>query len=64
MTDKHHESWQVRSICPHCNKIIERTVSIGERVVIIHCDHCSHGYEYIHVVQHSVVVEDTLNEQY
>ena len=30
----------------------------GEAVVSVHCEHCTHGYDYTHIVQEHVEVED------
>ncbi|RIV21094.1 hypothetical protein D2Q93_10745 [Alicyclobacillaceae bacterium I2511] len=54
-----HAHWEIRSICPRCEKPNFVHVPVGERVVQIHCQHCAHGYEYIHVVQHPRYVEDS-----
>ncbi|MCL6636923.1 MAG: hypothetical protein K6T26_03140 [Alicyclobacillus sp.] len=55
MGSKH---WEVDSVCPRCEKVNHLRIPVGERVVRVYCEHCTHGYEYTHVVQEHVTVED------
>lgn len=61
MTQVH---WEFDSECPHCGKINHVRSPEGERVVAVHCEHCPHSYEYVHVIQEHEVIElpsDVLN---
>ncbi|QQE80057.1 hypothetical protein [Alicyclobacillus sp. SO9] len=53
-----HRHWEIDSICPKCEKTNHLSVPEGNTVVRVHCEHCTHGYDYIHVVQEHSVVED------
>lgn len=53
-----HKHWEINSVCPNCGKVNHVKVPEGEHVVRVHCEHCTHGYEYTHVVVHPQVVED------
>lgn len=55
MNSKH---WEFKSICPKCDHVSTHSSPIGEVVVRIHCEHCSHGYEYTHVIIEHKEVED------
>ncbi len=53
-----HIHWEIDSVCPQCGNVNHVRVREGERVVRVHCEHCTHGYEYTHVVYEHTVVED------
>lgn len=54
-----HRHWEVDSVCPRCGKTNHVSVPEGETVILVHCGHCTHGYEYTHVVSEHDVVEDS-----
>ncbi|MDQ0191344.1 hypothetical protein JI721_14025 [Alicyclobacillus cycloheptanicus] len=54
--------WEVDSVCPKCEKTNHILIPEGETVVRVHCEHCTHGYEYTHVVTEYDVVEDETDE--
>ena len=57
-----HGHRAVDSICPRCGRVNHVEVPVGERVVRVFCQHCTHGYEYTHVVmEHTVVDEEDHN---
>ncbi|MCI0183367.1 MAG: hypothetical protein OWR52_02030 [Acidibacillus sp.] len=58
-----HRHWEVDSECPRCGKINHASIPVGERVVRIHCEHCTHGYDYLHVVAEHTEVEDMDGEK-
>jgi transcription elongation factor Elf1 len=58
MTGIHHTHWEIDSVCPKCGKLNHVKVPTGEKVVRIHCEHCTHGYDYIHMVKKPKVVDD------
>lgn len=53
-----HEHWELDSECPQCGKINHVKCPVGEKVVLVHCEHCSHAYDYLHVIQEHEIVED------
>lgn len=53
-----HRHWEVDSICPKCGKVNHVSFPEGEMLVRVDCEHCTHGYEYTHVVTEHKVVED------
>lgn len=53
-----HTHWEFESECPHCGKINHGKCPVGEQMVVIHCTHCTHSYDYIHVVREHDEVED------
>ena len=56
MSDAH---WEFDSECPKCGNITHVKCPVGEHVVRVHCEHCSHGYNYTHIVhEHQTVKED------
>ncbi len=57
-----HTHWEFDSVCPKCGKTTHVKSPSGERVVRVHCEHCSHGYEYSHIVNEHAVVEDESGE--
>jgi Zn ribbon nucleic-acid-binding protein len=52
------KAWMVESVCPHCNKVNAIKIPVGEQFAFVHCDHCTHGYDYIHVVREHIEVEE------
>ena len=54
-----HTHWEIDSECPKCGKINHLNIPAGETVCRVHCEHCTHGYEYTHVVNEYQVVEDS-----
>jgi transcription elongation factor Elf1 len=53
-----HQHWEFDSECPRCGKLNHVKAPVGEQVVRVHCEHCTHGYEYTHIVQEHKLVED------
>jgi len=54
-----HTHWEFDSECPKCGKVNRVSAPVGEQVVRVHCDHCTHGYDYTHVVlEHEEVKEE------
>lgn len=53
-----HVHWEFDSECPRCGKLNRVASPVGERVVHVHCEHCTHGYDYTHVVVEHVDVKD------
>lgn len=49
--------WEFDSECPRCGKINHVSAPPGEVAVSVHCDHCTHGYDYIHIVKEHVEAE-------
>ncbi|WP_407653160.1 zinc ribbon domain-containing protein [Alicyclobacillus acidoterrestris] len=37
-----HKHWEFDSICPKCGHSTRVSAPLGELVVRVHCDHCSH----------------------
>ncbi len=58
MTGISHGHWEIESVCPQCGKVNLVSLPVGERVIQIHCEHCAHGYEYIHIVKKPKYIED------
>ncbi|WAH38472.1 hypothetical protein [Alicyclobacillus dauci] len=56
MSVKKH--WEIESVCPKCEHTNVVTIPAGEQVVRVHCEHCTHGYDYTHVVQDYVEIDD------
>ncbi len=54
----HHGHWEIDSVCPHCDKVNHVIIPVGKTVVRVHCEHCTHGYDYTHIVQHPTYVEE------
>jgi transcription elongation factor Elf1 len=54
-----HKHWEFDSECPHCGKVNHVSAPVGEYVVRVTCRHCTHGYEYTHVVKEHIVVIDS-----
>lgn len=54
----HHVHWEFDSECPRCGHVNHVSGPAGETVVRVHCEHCTHGYDYTHVVREHVEVED------
>lgn len=54
-----HRHWEIESTCPNCGKINKHNIPEGEHVVRVHCDHCTHGYDYTHIVrEHEEVIDE------
>lgn len=53
-----HEHWEFDSVCPHCGKVNRGKCPVGERTVIMHCEHCTHSYDYVHIVLEHETVTD------
>jgi len=58
MTGFHHIHWEFDSVCPHCGRINHVSAPAGETAVRVSCVHCTHGYEYTHIVQEHDIVDD------
>lgn len=59
MEKVHHKHWEIESICPKCENVNKVIIPVGEHVVRVHCEHCTHGYDYTHVVRDYVEVDET-----
>lgn len=59
VADIEHAHWEFDSECPKCGSLNHVTAPIGENIVIVHCSHCTHGYEYTHVISEFQVVPDS-----
>jgi transcription elongation factor Elf1 len=57
-----HTHWEFDSVCPRCGKVNHGKTSVGNYVVMIHCEHCTHGYEYKHIVAEYKEVEDLVDK--
>ena len=53
-----HVHWEFDSECPRCGQVNHIQASVGETVVRVHCVHCTHGYEYTHIIHEHVEVEE------
>lgn len=53
-----HEHWEFDSECPHCGKVNHVKAPVGETMVVVHCEHCTHSYDYLHVVTKHITVKD------
>lgn len=53
-----HSHWEFTSVCPHCGKVNRGKCPVGEKLVLVHCEHCTHSYDYVHVIEHPEVVEE------
>ncbi|WCK56667.1 Gp49 family protein [Aneurinibacillus sp. Ricciae_BoGa-3] len=51
------------SICPKCDGINHVRARVGERMVEVHCKHCTHGHNYLHVVHQHVIVKEYTPEE-
>ena len=58
----HRIHWEFESICPQCGTHNHVKAPAGEKVVRVHCSHCPHGYEYTHMVEQHLEVEDRVQE--
>lgn len=58
MSEVHHTHWEIDSVCPRCGNVNHVKVPAGERVVRVHCEHCTHGYDYMHMVKEHEIVDD------
>ncbi len=54
-----HKHWEFDSICPHCGNVTHIISPKGELVISVRCEHCSHGYEYTHIVHEHIEVDDS-----
>jgi len=53
-----HTHWEFDSECPHCGKSNHVLCPVGEHMVAVRCEHCTHSYEYLHVVHEHTEVQD------
>jgi transcription elongation factor Elf1 len=52
--------WEFNSECPHCGKTKHIKVPKGQQVVRVYCEHCPHGFEYTHIVQEYIEIEENI----
>lgn len=53
-----HRHWEINSVCPKCGKVNHLSIPEGYHVIRVHCEHCTHGYDYTHIVHEHLVIDD------
>ena len=53
-----HTHWEFESECPQCGQKNQVSCPVGEKIVVVHCVHCTHSYDYVHLVtEHKEIQE-------